>query len=182
MTDTEPCRFVGYAYVDAIRDAPPGQPYRLTIDQATIDRSNAGEFESRKRVYHDKAVKLTDQEIRSLNMHRVPLKVEHSGMDIGYIINSYVEGDKMLIFGETTDPKVSKAIRTKQLASLSINYDRKFNPATRCKDGAPIVNEVSLVKQPFFDGCNILVAASKQDKQTAVPSRSAQQRQQQQRP
>jgi hypothetical protein len=108
----------------------------------------------REEWYKDPNIRLNTN-YDTVDLSGKPIFFEHdSSKQIGSIIGSWINGDSIEIIASIEDLNTCSLIDDKKLGSLSIGYDIKWNYK---KD----IKEVSLVSEPFFDGCNLSVAASK---------------------
>ncbi len=121
----------------------------------------------RKVVYGDPAVRLSREFFQTqAKMRGKPLLFEHGPSRVlGSVRSISVEADsdEVLVTAEVTDPALVEEMKSHDSLSnqsFSIGYD-----VQKTEGGWDVVGynlkEVSLVRQPFFDGCHVGIYASK---------------------
>lgn len=110
---------------------------------------------ARQAYYHDPSVKLQRGMVERVSLHDYPLYREHdeNGTPIGKILHSCVDGDEVRIWAKVWDPAVVAEIDAGTLPDFSIGYDFDEDALGR---RVPRYKEVSLVRNGFFSGTNVL--------------------------
>lgn len=123
--------------------------------------------------YWDEAIRWTVDELRGLNLHGVPLRIQHQPNEdlpaVGYIVDNFVDSDGHLhIIGEIPnngpDDYYARAaislIDNGACQELSVGYPLERNPKTKEVTHLGI-DEVSFVTEAHFRGCKVNVRANK---------------------
>lgn len=124
---------------------------------------------NRQAFYHDPAVQLSDADMDEIDgATGAPLCVEHNKQDVvGYVHHSWVEEDKgrcLQIIGRIPmndrGKKVYSDIKAGKYRGFSVGYGTDLQSFA---DGTHQLNEkkfheISLVEEPFFEGCNLSVS------------------------
>lgn len=114
--------------------------------------------DARRTIYHDAAVMCSKEELEEFNLLGAPICYEHdTSKKIGVILNYNVIGDTgdMSLTASITDPEWQSKISLGEFDAqfFSINYDFRL-------DGeGHVINkrfkELSLVKKPYYNGCDM---------------------------
>jgi len=152
-----------------------GIAYNVGIEKRTSEHVSADALDAlrageRRAFYHDEAVKFTHDELRQMEhqLKDLPLCLEHDrARPIGQVIDNWVDSDGHLgiaAYVQATDDyhrAVVARIDAGELAAFSVCYLPVRQPGSTHITHKRMC-EVSLVKDPFFPGCNVTVAASLQ--------------------
>lgn len=127
----------------------------------------------RKALYHDDAVRFHYEEVLNSEFYGKPVFIEHSGNPVGKIIDagfiskptvsisasneSQIISD-LIVLVKIEDDKAIQAICDKKYTSFSVGY--QINISSTGKVLVKQFNEVSLVEEPFFEGCDMILLAS----------------------
>ena len=139
--------FSGIAYRDVYRGN--NQPINVTTNQY-----------DREAFYRDDAVRLSTKDVG--NFINKPIFIEHDGLKepAGKIVHSFLDSDgymRIVAHIYTDSPhgeQIWANIQAGHLKGLSVGYDlTKDNLYKKCR-------EVSLCKEPFFEGAEVRVTAS----------------------
>jgi phage head maturation protease len=111
---------------------------------------------SKSEIYHHPRVRLNKSK-DDLKLENKPIYLEHNTSNkIGSVLCSWLDDNQIKILAEVYGPdELIEQIECGDINSLSMGYvvDTKTNTKS--------IKEVSLCKEPFFDGCKFSVAASK---------------------
>jgi len=118
-------------------------------------------------VYRDPAIRLSDEQLSNLVLKDLPVCLDHEGgACIGKVLTNWMDKNKHLriiaeIDGNTSAGReVIKMIDNGDLGSLSVAYDVKTHKHTgRVLEKK--FREISVCMEPFFNGCQIEVRASR---------------------
>lgn len=124
---------------------------------------------NRQAFYYDPAVQLSDADMDEIDgATGAPLCVEHNKQDVvGYVHHSWLEEDKgrcLQIIGRipmnTRGKQVYEDIKAGKYRGFSVGYGTDLKAYT---DGThrmqeKTFHEISLVEEPFFEGCNLSVS------------------------
>lgn len=143
------------------------QPDKVSNETEEIMKDENWKYDNDKRkiVYNDLAVMLSKEFLMGVDYNNLPLLIEHcNGCVVGNVLSgSFLPNERELkITAVVTEPKLRDMINSSEIetiASFSIGYSCKI------LDGIVFdkkVNEFSLVSEPFFEGCDIEVFASKE--------------------
>jgi hypothetical protein len=118
-------------------------------------------LKEREIVYNDPAMRLEVGEVESIGrLQNKPIKDNHSQRTVGSIVDGFmVDKSTIRVLGEVTDPETIAKIDAGIYRGLSVGYGRSISGET--VDGLDFY-EVSVCPTPFFDGCDILVSASRE--------------------
>jgi hypothetical protein len=119
---------------------------------------------AREAFYNDPAVKLSEADLDDIDgATGAPLCVEHNQKDVvGHVHHSWrAEGQCLEIIGRiplntTRGKQIVADIQCGKYKGFSVGYSTDLHPETGdvlCKR----FNEISLVEEPFFEGCNLTV-------------------------
>jgi hypothetical protein len=154
-----------------------------------LNNKNKNSKETRKVLYHDPAVRLTTTDIKNVNLYGYPIYCEHeTNKRVGEIIdcwltssvsatgggggggggpNAFPSGKKdMVVVAHIWDKEAVDMVDSGTLGSFSVGYDYLFSFGGKVQDKQ--MNEISLCREPFFEGCRIQVKASDNDSRGAV--------------
>lgn len=154
---------IGTAYKNLIFDKTASQtPLSFEVARS-IDRIQRGlriTPEEKRQIYHDRAVVLNASS-DDLNMDELPIYVNHdlSTPPVGKIHQTVIDGSNIKIIAEVWEPSVIKQMDDGILKSLSVGYN--FDTAeSGWYIGEKRLREISLVRTPFFKGCDVIVTAT----------------------
>lgn len=119
---------------------------------------------------------LTREQIDELNLSGLPMLEEHIGAPVGSIMSHWRRGDEMYIRARVTDARAIEKVRSKELCSLSVHYAvypepnpdilansiGRFNMGYWCRnthESSILFEEISLTRDPFFKGCDLVTAS-----------------------
>ena len=131
---------------------------------------------SRKDLYNDSAIRLTNRELSMTEFRGLPIRVEHltENMDespvspVGQVLDAWLdENDGFRIVAEINASTHLGRLVAEQMdkgvfTGLSVGYGAPMK-----KDGHVIgkmMEEISVVMNPFFEGCNLLTVNASKDK------------------
>ena len=148
---------MGTAYNHAI-------PTNRSISRVGVAAAQATDQSS----YTDPAIALTSDQLSGLSLNGLPLCLEHDkNAVIGRVLMNWVDekGDMQIVAeidGETSSgQQVIDLVDKGQLGSFSVGYDVVMDEKTG-NVARKEMHEISVVREPYFEGCNIQVRASKQ--------------------
>jgi hypothetical protein len=122
---------------------------------------------SKEEIYNHPKIRLNRSK-DDLKLDNKPIYLEHkTDTQIGSILCSWLDNEKIKILAEVYGSEdLINDIESGSIGSLSMGYvyDVKSNKKT--------INEVSLCREPFFDGCNFSVAASKKNDSSIYKKKS----------
>lgn len=123
--------------------------------------------------YHDEAFKLREGDVKSFIGQNIC--VEHDREDVVGIIKDAWPDQKgsMRIFAHIyTDTQEGRdlfdAITSGDMRGLSVGYSVPMDHKTNKTHGYKVAREVSVVEQPFFEGAEICIAASANQKYKTI--------------
>jgi hypothetical protein len=123
--------------------------------------------------YHDEALKLREGDVKSFIGQNIC--VEHDRNNVaGVIKDAWPDRNgAMRIFAHIyTDTKEGRdlfsAISSGDMKGLSVNYGVPMDHKTNKTHGYKVPREVSVVEQPFFEGAEICIAASANQKYKTI--------------
>lgn len=127
----------------------------------------------RQQFYNDPAVFLTKPEIQSTVFYKKPIYEEHNpDRTVGFVVEAWQHGSKanqIMTLAKIVDPKVIEGIDSGHYKGFSFGYNVQLAkiPGTQSwvVEGKE-VNEISICRDPFYEPCQIYVAASKKQVQT----------------
>jgi len=132
-------------------------------------------FADKARFFHAPAVKLSDADLNDMDgLDGVPLKYEHKGEPVGSVAHSWVDSEQgrcLKIWGRiplqdaggrpiARGHQMVADIRAGKIKGLSVGYRTplRYDAATgTTKVASKMFDEVSLVEEPFFEGCDLTV-------------------------
>lgn len=116
---------------------------------------------SRDEIYNHPQVRL-NKDKDNITFDNKPIYLEHDKNNrVGTICCSWVDDDKIKIIAEVYgDDNLMDGINSGEIGSLSVGY------VFDIKNQRKTINEVSLCREPFFEGCQFSVAASKRNNKT----------------
>lgn len=112
------------------------------------------------------AVRVSASEAKALNLSMIPICLEHTNKKVGHILSNSLDGDGYIrITASITDEEVRDRVRKYDLNCFSVGYDvfnvkRNINGKLTDHGLASRWREVSLVKNPLFKGCQIMIRAN----------------------
>jgi hypothetical protein len=133
----------------------------------------------RKTLYHDDAVRLHKDEVLSTSFCGKPVFVEHKKrIQVGTVVavtfpgggsgsnddrvsassSSSPSNDDLLVLVKITDPKIANEICDKRYTAFSVGYSFRTTHNYEIVDKQ--FQEVSIVEDPFFKGCEMSILAS----------------------
>lgn len=142
-----------------------GTAYPRVIPGDNPTRHVHASLNDRRALYNDAAIRLCDEDLTAFNgTEGAPLCVEHNPADVvGRVHHSFIDDGRCLrIWGRIplTDrgKDIVADIQAGRIAGLSVSYGNSLqdNGITR-KLTAKTFREISLVKKPFFSGCDLTV-------------------------
>lgn len=149
------------------RAYPRIHPGKNTTDQATSSEYN------REAFYNDPAIVLSDADMNAHNgAEGMPLCVEHNQNDVvGHVHHSFFgDGDqralKIIAHIDTSTRRgeqIANQVQAGKYKGLSVGYLADINHSGHVRGKK--FREISLVEEPFFDGCDLApmrVMASKE--------------------
>lgn len=149
-----------YAYVEGIayNRLQKERPTRIAADCCPDDVDS---------LYNDPAVMLTQVEAGSVDLYGLAIKVEHGGHEefgddiVGKVIRQSVggAGKNMNIVAEITNPRAREMLKSGELRAFSVGYNTMWDGNSGEVNGKRWA-EISLVKTPYFKGCNITAVAA----------------------
>lgn len=122
-------------------------------------------IQDREAFYYDPAVQLSEADLDDIEgANGAPLCVEHNTRDVvGHVHHSWLNGQCLQIIGRIPmnerGKQVVKQIQAGKYRGFSVGYGTELQP-----DGqgnyelqGKQFREISLVEEPFFEGCNLTV-------------------------
>lgn len=161
----------GVAYTGAIKDRTR-KTVKCSLDTWESDDDNV--------FYSDESVRWTDAELRKLDLHGLPMWVQHSDKlpAVGQVVWNHVnkDGDLCIVSEVPRTNKYQEAvielIDSGVCADLSISY-----PLTRNDDTGVVSHgfpdEISFVSKGHFPRCRVGVKASKSPEHKVPPMRTS---------
>jgi hypothetical protein len=165
LSDEHGNRYIeGIAYNAAIK----GERRQVTCSDEVWHNPDEDVF------YGDESVRWTVDELKSLNLKGVPIRVQHSGKlpKVGSILKNWVDPDGNLhirgaIPGDSDYGRAAiSLVDSGACQELSISYPLLRNPRTH-EVSRMGVDEVSIVTDAHFRGCKVMVRAGKKEARTA---------------
>lgn len=155
-----------------------GKAYPSVMQGENPTRVIQSALNDREAFYRDPAIKLTTSDLDALDgAEGAPMCVEHNRGDVvGSVHHTFIDGDdpqkgwKIMarIPLNERGRKVVADIKAGKLNGFSVGYGNSIDssPSGINKLDFKEFREISLVNEPFFDGCNLSVSvtASKTDK------------------
>lgn len=150
-----------------------GLAYPSLIKGANPTNRISSSLKNRNEFYHDPALRLTTDDIDALDgAEGAPLCVEHNRRDVvGSVHHTFVDHDdprqgwKIIARVPLNErgEQVVADIKAGKLNGFSVGYEGSLEHGRNVK--FKTFHEISLVQEPFFDGCNLSVSvrASKKD-------------------
>jgi len=153
-----------------------GKAYPRVLAGNNPTRRVSTSMHDRDNFYHDPAIKLSESDLDAINRAEgAPLCYEHNRSDVvGQVHHSWLddnEGKCLQIIGKIpTDTargqKIVADIKCGKIKGLSVGYGASLAGGNMV--ASKTFHEISLVKEPFFDGCDLTVGvqASSEEKET----------------
>lgn len=154
-----------------------GKAYPQVIEGDNTTRTLTASLHDRRQLYNDPAVRLSEADLTAFNgTEGAPLCFEHRKNDVvGYVHHSWLDDDNALqIVGRIPlndrGKQIVAEIRAGEIAGLSVSYGNGIEENGRTRNlKSKTFREISLVKKPFFSGCDLtvgVVASAEQGKQS----------------
>lgn len=149
-------RFTGIAYKNVLKESQVSS--RVTAD-----------LNSRKSMYNDNAIRLSEKDLKDFNgIDGKPICLEHRPhLEVGKIHHHWIDDEGNLrisgrIFTDSKDgQRMAEEVRCGNFRGLSVGYDAFLDDHEVLKKE---FHEISLCKEPFFEGCQVKVTACKKNK------------------
>ncbi len=125
-------------------------------------------LKNKQAFYHDPAVKLSQADLDDINgTEGAPLCFEHKRSDVvGHVSHSWLgdDGNQLRVVAriplDERGQKIVDEIRSGDITGFSVGYRTNFGDDECETVESKTFHEISLVKKPFFDGCNISMAVA----------------------
>lgn len=186
------------SFYDTTMDTEPHNNIGKPLDEKTLNvirkMKLGGKISSDERfiLYNNSSVKLslhTDNLLKPEGkLEGLPIHVEHNtSQSVGRVLDSWIANGtgtkkpQLMVFGEVWDPNTKREIDSGELRGLSIGYDFTYFGAPKPNGGgnqihvdSKKIKEVSLCKEPFYQGCKIDITASKNNNQGQTQTKQQQ--------
>jgi hypothetical protein len=148
-----------------------GRAYPEVLAGANPTRNIKADIGNREEFYRDPAVKLSDDDLDAIDgATGAPICYEHNKSDVvGAVHHSWIDAQdgrclkviariplkdehgRAIARGE----RIVEEIRAGKITGFSVGYSNGIGAGKTLKDKA--FHEISLVSEPFFEGCNLTV-------------------------
>jgi HK97 family phage prohead protease len=137
---------------------------RVLPGKNATKRLKPNAMKNRQAFYHDPAVKLSQADMDGIDgAEGAPLCFEHNKGDVvGLVSQSWLGDDDNQLrivaripLDNERGKKIWSDIQAGDISGFSVGYRTEFDDEQDDVVASKTFHEISLVKKPFFDGCNI---------------------------